>query len=122
MCVCRSGWIELVMATPAVKSVRACCRGTVAPRIDSELVRVSAPTRSESPGNAPAAFIRCRRVWVPSAPAANTTWSASITSRRGRSHAPVRAVSTRKPAPAGRTAVTVVSGRTVAPARSASHR
>ena len=49
MWVRSSGWNELVMATPSVRSRvrrRACPDGTLAPRIDSELVRVSTPTRA----------------------------------------------------------------------------
>jgi hypothetical protein len=96
MCVCSSGWNELVIATPSVKSSprrRAAGRSTPAPRIASELVRVSAPTRPDRCGSVPDAFIACSSRWVPSAPAANTTWSASKTRRPRRSHAPVRTVS-----------------------------
>ena len=126
MWVCGSGWNELVIATPSVKSSprrRACRRPTEAPRIASELVRVSSPSRGESPGSAPAARISCSSRWVPSAPAANTTWSAWITWRCRRSQAPVRSVCTAYPPPvAGLTAVTVVSGCTWTPSRSASQR
>ena len=40
---------------------RACWRGTEAPRIASELVRVSSPRRGESPGSAPSARIRVQQ-------------------------------------------------------------
>ena len=73
-CVSASGWNELVMATPSVKS--ASRRSDRAPRIDSEFVRVSAPSRSDTFGSTPRAFIACSSRWVPSAPAASTTWSA----------------------------------------------
>ena len=97
MWVCGSGWNELVIATPSVKSRprrRAAPGATEAPRMASELVRVSSPSRGESAGSAPVAFISCSSRWVPSAPAAKTTWSAWITSRRLRSQAPVRSVCT----------------------------
>ncbi len=123
MCVRGSGWNELVIAAPCGVVDRRRAPSTVAPRIASELVRVSAPTRAESDGSAPAARIRCSSSTVPSAPAAKTTWSAEH-GRRPANQPPVRTVETSVPtAGAGRTeTAAVVSGRTSAPSRSASHR
>ena len=50
--------------------------GAIAPRIDSELVRDRYPSRSDSSGRWPCAFILCSSFWVPIAAAAKTTCSA----------------------------------------------
>ena len=46
-----------------------------APSSASELVRVSSPSRRESRGRTPVVAHPCSSRWVPSAPAASTTWS-----------------------------------------------
>src|SRR5664280_3400289 len=87
----------------------------VAPPRDSALVRVSVPKLSDRSARCPSSFIRWRRRWVSSTPAANTTCPAVRVSR-GRRPDPERHVSTAYPPPGrGRTALTVVIGAIVAP-------
>ncbi|SLJ59269.1 Uncharacterised protein [Mycobacteroides abscessus subsp. abscessus] len=70
------GWIEEVIATPLVKSWPGCSVLVAAPTMDSELVRVSTPRRSESLGSTPLSRMANSSCWVPRVPAASTTWPA----------------------------------------------
>ncbi len=47
------GWIDDVIATPCVRSRSGSTSSLPAPTMDSELVRVSMPSRSESRGSRP---------------------------------------------------------------------
>ena len=91
MCVSASGWKDDVIATPRENGCSG-TRGACAPSSASELVRVSAPSRSESRGSTPVSFIACSSRWVPSAPAESTTSAAA--------NSPVE-VDTRQPPPTG---------------------
>ena len=64
MWVWSSGWNEDVIATPREWSSPGTAARSTA-RIASEFVRVIAPSRADSPGRAPVAFIRCSRRCVP---------------------------------------------------------
>ena len=93
--VSSSGWNEVVIATPRVRSTS---RGTLSvtdPSSASELVRVRWPSRSESRGSSPMSFIAWSSFWVPQAPAATTTWRAVMTRGSVRTQAPVRSWRTR---------------------------
>src|ERR1700739_4580242 len=101
MVVSPVGWIEEVIATPWVRSRAGSALYFMAPRIDSELVRVSAPSRSDRLGSVPLSFILCSRFWVPQVPAASTTYGAVKVWRFLRSTAPVRTVSPSHTPPGG---------------------
>ena len=91
--------------------------------MDSELVRVSTPSLSESLGSVPESRILNSSFWVPQVPAARMRWRAVKVRRLLRAHRPVRTVSISQ-VPSGRwlKPVTVVIGITWAPAFSASPR
>ena len=92
MCVFSSGKIEPEIATRLVKSTLS--SGAVTARIASLLVRTSSPRRSETFGSEPLCLQRCSSLFVPSGPAASTTFCAVIVRRSLRSQAPVRSVVT----------------------------
>src|ERR1700739_1146320 len=95
------GRIEEVLATPWVRPRVGARLYFMAARMDSELVRVSAPSRSDSLGSVPVSFILCSRFWVPQVPAASTTDGAVKVWRFLRSTAPVRTVLTFHTPPGG---------------------
>ncbi|MEU9175195.1 hypothetical protein AB0D34_46920 [Streptomyces sp. NPDC048420] len=106
--------------TPWVKSSSAATAERLTARIASELVRGSSPHRGESSGSTPSSRIRGNKRRVPHVPAARTTWVAGRRRRNRRERLPVRWTSTANdPSGRGRTASTMVIGRTVAPACSA---
>src|SRR5215207_2804848 len=88
--------------------------------IDSELVRITLPSRSERRGRAPLCLQLASRWLLPRAPAATTTPRALTVLRRLRSQAPERSLVTAYPsepsaAPSGQISVTIRSGRIVTP-------
>ncbi len=61
------------MATPRLKSGCGRPRATTAPSNDSELVRVSCPSREDRSGSLASMAMAWSSCWVPKAPAASTT-------------------------------------------------
>ena len=99
------------MATPWVRSRSSDTRSRPAPTMDSELVRVSTPSRSDSCGSRPVSRILKSSFCVPKVPAANTTWVAVNVRLFRRSRRPVRTVwISQRPSPPWPKLVTVVIG------------
>ena len=94
MWVSAAGWIDDVIATPWVRSRSSRTSRRPAPTIDSELVRVSTPSFSDSFGRLPQSRILNSSFWVPNVPAASTRWVAVKVRRLRRSSLPVWAVLT----------------------------